>query len=167
MTSYPKIQSRDELCEISASLRKKGKKIVTINGSFDILHVGHVRLLQEAKRQGDILIVGLNSDESVRRWKKHVGYKDWEKRPINQQEARAEMLAAFACVDYVTIFEETDSLAFVESIRPDIHVNGSEYGENCVEAQTVKRYGGRIHIVKLHDGFSTSSLIKRILEAYG
>lgn len=131
-----------------------------------MLHVGHVRLLQEAKAQGDVLIVGLNSDESVRKWKRHIGYKDWDKRPVNPQSARSEMLAALECVDYVTVFDEPDCLKFVESVKPDVHVNGSDYGENCIEAETVRKFGGRVHIVKLHDGFSTSSLIKRILEVF-
>lgn len=157
-----KIKSREEIVKIVADLRKNGKKIVTTNGSFDILHVGHVLFLQEAKSQGDVLIVGLNTDDSVRRWKKHVGYADWKNRPLNPQDARAEMMAALECVDYVTLFDETDCLAFVESIKPDVHVNGSEYGADCIEAPIVKKYGGRVHIVKLVGGYSTSNLIKKI-----
>ncbi len=159
-----KIKTRKEIKKIVQELKKRNKVIVAINGSFDILHLGHVRLLQEAKAQGDVLIVGLNSDDSVRKWKKIIGYKDWAKRPINPQQVRAEMLAALECVDYITIFKEPYSLKFVESIKPNVYVNGSDYGKNCIEAKTVKKYGGRVHIVKLHKGFSTSNLIKRILE---
>jgi rfaE bifunctional protein nucleotidyltransferase chain/domain len=154
------------MAQIVKELRKKNKKIVTINGSFDLLHVGHVRLLQEARRQGDVLIVGLNSDESVRQWKRHIGYKDWAFRPLITQQYRAEMLAALECVDFITIFDEPDCIKFIEAIKPDVHANGSDYGENCIEAETVRRHGGRLHIIKLHEGFSTSSLIKKIREAY-
>lgn len=161
-----KLKTRKEIEALVKDLRRQGKKIVTINGSFDLLHVGHVRLLQEAKRQGDVLIVGLNSDKSVREWKKIMNYKDWQKRPLNPQEYRQEMLAALECVNYITIFDEPDCLKFVESVKPDIHVNGSDYGKNCIEAETVRKYGGKLHIIKLHKGFSTSNLIKKILEIY-
>tara|TARA_Y100000310_G_C20576714_1_gene760790 strand:- start:106 stop:600 length:495 start_codon:yes stop_codon:yes gene_type:complete len=159
-----KIKTREEIGKICEKL--KGKKIVSTNGSFDLFHYGHVLYLQEAKKQGDILIVGINSDESVRQWKKHIGYEDWDKRPINNQKIRSETLAALECVDYVAIFNETDCLKFVESVKPNVHVNGSEYGENCIEAPTVKKYGGKIHIIKIVDGFSTSGLIKKIITIY-
>lgn len=161
-----KIKSREEITEICEGLRKQGKKIVSTNGSFDLFHYGHVLFLQEAKKQGDVLIVGVNSDNSVREWKKHIGYKDWEKRPINNEKARSEILAALGCVDYVTIFNETDCLRFVESVKPNVHVNGSEYGENCIEAPIVKKYGGMVHIVKIVDGFSTSDIIRKITNIY-
>ena len=161
-----KIITREESIKIADELRKQGKKIVTINGSFDILHAGHVKMLQEAKQQGDVLFLGLNSDKSVRAWKKHIGYKDWKKRPLVPQQYRAEMLAALECVDYVTFFDEPDCLKFVESVKPDVHVNGAEYGENCVEASTVKKYGGRIHLVKRIGDFSTTKMIERIKKAY-
>ncbi|MDD5177927.1 MAG: adenylyltransferase/cytidyltransferase family protein [Candidatus Nanoarchaeia archaeon] len=157
-----KIKTREEIIKICDKLRKAGKKIVSTNGSFDILHYGHIKYLEEAKRQGDVLIIGLNTDDSVRRWKKHIGYKDWDKRPLNNQTARAGMLAALECVDYVNLFDETDCLKFVESVKPDVHVNGSEYGENCIEAETVKKYGGKVYIIKIIEGYSTSSLIKKI-----
>ena len=162
MESNKKIKTREEIKEISERLKKEGKVVVTTNGSFDILHIGHVRFLQEAKKQGDVLIIGLNTDDSVRRWKKHIGYKDWKERPINSQEVRADMLAALECVDYVTLFDETDCIPFIESVKPNVHVNGSEYGENCIEAETVKKHGGKIHIVNLVGDYSTSNLIKKI-----
>ncbi|MBI2663152.1 adenylyltransferase/cytidyltransferase family protein [Candidatus Woesearchaeota archaeon] len=157
-----KIKTREDISKISNELKSKGKKIVTINGSFDIIHRGHLSILEEAKKQGDILVVGLNSDKSVREWKKHIGYKDWEKRPYNTEKDRAELLAGFKCVDYVTIFNEPDCLKFVESIKPDVHVNGSEYGKDCIEAPIVKKYGGKVYIVKIKGNLSTSNLIDKI-----
>jgi len=161
-----KIKTRAEISEIVAGLKGRGKVIVSTNGSFDVFHYGHVLFLEEAKSQGDILIVGLNTDCSVRQWKKHIGYKDWEKRPINDEMARAGVLSSLECVDYVTLFDEMDCLAFVEAVKPHVHVNGGEYGENCIEAPIVKKYGGKIHIINIVEGYSTSIMIKKILEAY-
>lgn len=150
-----KIKSLKEIEKIVNDLKKKGKKIVTINGSFDILHVGHLKILEEAKNQGDILIVALNSDKSV---KMNKG----PKRPINKEDDRASMLAALELIDYVVIFNEKDPRKLLSMIKPDVHVNGSEYGEKCIEADVVKKYGGRIHIVKLLTGYSTTMLIEKI-----
>ncbi|MAG50564.1 D-glycero-beta-D-manno-heptose 1-phosphate adenylyltransferase [archaeon] len=161
-----KIKTKEEIKELVEELRNKSKTIVTINGSFDMMHVGHIKLLQEAKQQGDVLIVGVNSDESVRAWKKHMDYKDWALRPLIQQQYRAEMLAALECVDYVTIYGEPDCLKFIEDIKPNIHVNGEDYGHDCIEARTVKKYGGKVYIVKKVEGFSTTKLIKKITDIY-
>ena len=163
----PKIKTRQEIRKISEEAKKQGKTIVTINGSFDILHIGHVKMLQEAKSLGDILIVGLNSDESVRGWKKHIGNPDWNKRPINPVWARAEMLAALDCADFIEIYDEYDCIPFVDNAKPNIHVNGSDYGENCIEAETVKKHGGKVHIARFIDGFSTSKFIDKLIEVYG
>ena len=150
-----KIKTRKEISTIVENLKKQGKRIVTCNGCFDILHAGHIKFLEEAKQQGDILIVGLNSDSSV---KKNKG----PKRPINNEKDRAIVLAALQCVDYITIFEEKTPIELLEAIKPDIHVNGEEYGENCIEAPIVKKYGGNIHLIKLKEGFSTTNLINKI-----
>ena len=150
-----KIKTREELKEIVENLKKQGKKIVTCNGCFDILHAGHIKFLKEAKQQGDILIVGLNSDCSV---KENKGAK----RPINNENDRAAVLAALEMVDYVTIFNEKTPIQLLERIKPNIHVNGEEYGENCIEAETVKKHGGKIHLVKLKKGFSTTDIINEI-----
>src|SRR3989344_3911940 len=152
-----KIKTREEITKIAKELKLQGKKIVTINGCFDLLHTGHVHMLEEAKQQGDVLIVGLNSDKSVK------SYKGLS-RAIIPEHDRARMLAALECVDYVTLFDETDCLAFVDSVRPNVHVNGPEYGENCIEAPLVKKHGGRIHIAKKVEGLSTSGIIKKIKE---
>jgi D-glycero-beta-D-manno-heptose 1-phosphate adenylyltransferase len=157
-----KIKTREEIIKISEDLKKQGKIIVTTNGSFDLLHIGHIKFLEEAKKQGSTLIIGLNTDNSVKKWKKSIGYKDWKNRPLNNEKNRSEMLAALECVDYVTLFDETDCLTFIESVKPNIHVNGSEYGEDCIEAETVKNNGGKIHIVKIIGNHSTSNLIKKI-----
>ena len=155
-----KIKTREEINKIAQDLKKQGKTIVTTNGSFDMLHIGHVKFLQEAKEQGDVLIIGLNSDSSVKKYKS-------PDRPMIQQEYRAEMLAALECVDYITIFDETDPNTFIEGIKPNVHANGVEYGEDCIEAETVKKVGGKLYLIKNFGGFSTTNLIKKIIEIYG
>lgn len=150
-----KIKSRKEIEEIAKNLKKQNKTIVTCNGCFDILHVGHIKFLKEAKSQGDILIVGLNSDSSV---KQNKG----PKRPINNENDRATVLATLEMVDYVTIFNKKTPIELLEVIKPNVHVNGEEYGENCIEAETVRKYGGKIHLIKLKEGYSTTNIIKKI-----
>ena len=138
-------------------LRKGNQKIATLNGSFDLLHAGHLQIIFEASQVGDILIVALNTDRSIQQYKS-------PKRPIIPLEYRLQMMAALECVDYVTWFEETDPRQLLSIIQPDVHVNGAEYGENCIEAATVRSYGGKIHIVQLVPGLSTSTIIKKIQE---
>jgi D-beta-D-heptose 7-phosphate kinase/D-beta-D-heptose 1-phosphate adenosyltransferase len=154
-----RLLSRADLRREAERLRSEGKRIVTINGSFDVLHYGHVHILQEARKLGDILIVGLNSDSSVRA---HKG----STRPIVPEAERARMLLALRCVDYVHIFEETVPMPFLEEIRPDNHVNGSEYGADSTEADTVKRNGGQIHVIQRLEGLSTSDLVSRVVAAH-
>lgn len=154
-----KIKSLEEIVEISNSLKKQNKVIVTTNGSYDILHAGHVWSLQDAKDQGDILIVGLNSDKSVKAYKS-------SDRPIIQEEYRAEMLAALECVDYVFIFDELNPINFVNKIKPNIHANSADYGEDCVEKDAVVTNGGKLYLLKKHDGISTSNIIDKILTVY-
>ncbi|GEM_PF-297952 len=156
-TAHPKIIERSKIKEVGEKLRKEGKKIVTTNGSFDIVHLGHIKTLEDAKNQGDVLIVGLNSDISIKQYKSKY-------RPINPQERRAEFLAALTCVDYITIFDETDPRSLLEEIKPNVHCNGAEYGENCIESETIKKYGGKIHIMPKIEGLSTTEMIKQILE---
>jgi D-beta-D-heptose 7-phosphate kinase/D-beta-D-heptose 1-phosphate adenosyltransferase len=154
-TDTRRLVPRSALVQLAATLRAKGKRLVTINGSFDILHNGHLHILNEAHRQGDVLIVGLNSDKSV------AAYKGPE-RPIIPERRRAEMLLALRMVDYVHIFDELDPIAFLKELKPDVHVNGAEYGEDCIEAETVIRGGGRIHIVDRLPGLSTSNLVDAV-----
>lgn len=145
-------QKLSEKCE---TIRKAGRTIATLNGSFDLLHAGHLQMIYEASQVADTLILALNSDASIRSYKS-------PNRPIIPLSKRLQMVAALEFVDYVTWFEETTPLKFLEVAQPNIHVNGSEYGKNCIEAETVKRYGGTIHIVELLPGLSTSNLIDKI-----
>ncbi len=148
-----KVIAREKVQDLADSLKKAGKKIVTLNGAFDVLHKGHEKILSEAKKQGDILIVGLNSDASVRSNK-------GPERPVNNQENRARMLACFEFVDFVTIFDEKTPLDLLADIRPDVHVNGSEYGPNCIERDVVEQNGGRIYLVDRIAGYSTTNLLQ-------
>jgi len=150
-----KIKTRGEIEQIAKELKNQNKTIVTCNGCFDILHIGHIKFLTEAKAQGDILIVGINSDSSV---KENKG----PERPINNENDRAQVLAAIKVVDYVTIFSEPTPIKLLETIKPNIHTNGEEYGEDCIEAETVKKHNGRIHLVKLKKGLSTTDIINKI-----
>jgi len=138
-------------------LKESGKTVATLNGSFDLLHAGHLHMIYEASQQADILILALNSDSSIKKYKSPL-------RPIVPLEFRLRMIAALGFVNYVTTFEETDPCLLLHKIRPHVHVNGAEYGANCVEADVVKSYGGRLHIVELIPGLSTSSLIKKIVD---
>jgi rfaE bifunctional protein nucleotidyltransferase chain/domain len=153
-----KIVSREALAKIIQDLKRRGSIIVTTNGSFDLLHIGHVTMLQEAKSLGDVLIVGMNSDASVRRYKGKY-------RPICSQNHRAEMLAALECTNYITIFDESTPIEFLKIVRPNIHVNSPEHGYECIEREIVEQHGGRIHLARLIEEMSTTQLIQRILDA--
>jgi len=137
------------------ALKMSGKTIATLNGSFDLLHAGHLEIIYQASLQADILIVALNTDCSIKQYKNPL-------RPIIPLEYRVQMMCALEMVSYVTWFDETDPRQILKKIAPHVHVNGAEYGENCIEAQVVKEGGGRIHIVSLVPGLSTSEIIKRI-----
>ena len=137
------------------ALRKEGKTIATLNGSFDLLHAGHLHMIQQASAQADILIVALNSDASIKKYKSIH-------RPIIPLLERMKMMAALSFVDFVTSFEETDPRDLLEKIRPDVHVNGAEYGANCIEADVVRSHGGRVHIVDLVPGLSTTQIVTKI-----
>lgn len=140
-------------CDI---LREAQKVIVFTNGCFDILHAGHVRYLTTAKSYGDVLIVGLNSDSSV----KLLKGKD---RPINSQDDRAEVLAALRAVDDVVIFNDRTAESLIAQVRPDIYVKGGDYNmRNLPEAKVVESYGGHIEFVRLVEGRSTTNIINRL-----
>ncbi len=157
-----KIKSEAEIIEIARKLKQEGKKIVTTNGSFDIFHFGHTLLFEEAKKQGDALIVGINSDQSVKEYK-------GPDRPINPEQARAGVVAALQAVDFVFLFDDTTPNRWLELIVPDVHCNSSEYGENCVERPTLNKIGARLHLVQrdANDGLSTSEMIEKIIKIYG
>ena len=151
---------QDELKEICTRLKKEGKKIVFTNGCFDILHVGHVRYLSAAKNEGDLLVVGLNSDQSVRRIK-------GKRRPIVKQEHRSEILASLQVVDYVTLFDEPDPRKLIQSLKPSILVKGEDWSEDkIIGADIVKANGGRVVRVPLAGDASTSGIIERIVKHY-
>jgi D-beta-D-heptose 7-phosphate kinase/D-beta-D-heptose 1-phosphate adenosyltransferase len=155
-----KVRSRESLARVAAAAREAGKTVVFTNGCFDLLHVGHVRYLQQARQLGDLLILGLNSDASVRRLK-------GDKRPLIGEAERAHILAALSCVDYVTIFEEDTPLALITALRPDILAKGGDYTpESVVGRELVEGYGGRVEIIRFVEGRSTTDLINRILERY-
>lgn len=157
-TDSHRLIPRSALHQLAETLRAKGKRIVTINGAFDVLHSGHLHILAEARRCGDVVIVGLNSDASVEAYK-------GPDRPIVSERQRAEMLLALRTVDYVHIFDELNPIAFLQELNPDVHVNGAEYGEDCIERETVVRGGGRIHLVARVAGLSTSKLVDKLHSA--
>jgi rfaE bifunctional protein nucleotidyltransferase chain/domain len=150
-----KLVEPDRIQEKAGDLRAKKLTIATVNGSFDLLHAGHLFILDEASKQADRLIVALNSDASIQAYKA-------KNRPIVPLKYRLEMIAALEFVDFVTWFEEEDPRGLLEKIKPDVHVNGAEYGENCIEADTVKKNGGRLHLVSRIATLSTTELIEKI-----
>lgn len=152
-----KVIHPEDLQRKVGELRAQKKSIATLNGSFDLLHAGHLQIIYEASCKADLLIMALNSDASIKAYKSPT-------RPIISLEYRLQMMAALAFVDYVTWFEETSPLRLLDIVKPDVHVNGSEYGKNCIEAETVHKNGGKLHIVDLIPGLSTSSLLAKIKE---
>ena len=155
-----KIKTRKELLRIIKDLKAKGKRIVFTNGCFDLLHIGHVRYLEKARALGDVLVVGVNSDSSVRKLK-------GPKRPILPEEERAGILSGLGCVDYITIFREIDPLKLITSLRPDVLVKGGDWTkEQTVGKEVVERLGGEVVIIPFIKGASTSNLIETILEKY-
>jgi rfaE bifunctional protein nucleotidyltransferase chain/domain len=156
MNAAEKVLDRNTLKEKVDSLRKAGKRVVFTNGCFDLIHIGHIRLLQKAKEKGDCLVVAVNSNNSV----KQIKGSD---RPKIPEEERAEVLAALGCVDWVTIFAEPDPLALIRLLKPDVLVKGTDWSEEeIVGAPEVTEAGGQVLRIKLEPGISTSALIKRI-----
>lgn len=151
-----KLIKKDELDKIITDLKSQNKKIVMTNGCFDILHAGHVRYLKESKKFGDILIVGLNSDSSVKALK-------GDNRPINNEEDRIEVLSALEAVDYVVLFNEISPVKLLDEIKPDVYTKGADYTiETLPEAKTVLGNGGKIEFIKLVEGKSTTKIIDKI-----
>ena len=157
------------LVDLGQHLHARGQRIVFTNGHFDLLHPGHVRLLQTARTLGDVLIVGINTDETAQQ-RKGPG------RPILPESARAELLAALACVDYVTIFPHPTAEEAIRILRPDVYVKGGDYAATpdeeaagktpLPEAAIVRSYGGQVVILPLVPGWSTTAIVRRILDAY-
>lgn len=137
------------------ALRSEGKTIATLNGSFDLMHAGHLQIIYEASLTADVLIVALNTDRSIQQYKS-------AERPIIPLQYRMQMMCALGFVDFVTWFDELDPRNVLSAIKPDVHVNGAEYGHECIEATTVIENGGTIHIVSLVPGLSTTDILKKI-----
>ncbi len=156
-----KIYDREELKKELVALRNKGRKIVFTNGCFDILHVGHVRYLHAARQIGDVLVLALNSDSSVRAIK-------GPKRPLISEQERAVVVAALEAVDYVTIFSETTPLALIEYLQPDVLVKGGDWGEDqVVGREAVAKWGGKVVIIPVIKGASTTNIVEKISSVYG
>lgn len=156
------IVEREALVSVVAALRRASQRIVTTNGVFDLLHVGHVRYLQAARSLGDALIVGVNSDASARRLNKGPN------RPLIPDFERAEMLVALRCVDYATVFDEDDPRKILSLIRPDIHVKGGDYTlDRILEREVVERYGGSVVVGINVPDHSTTRIIRAMSSTEG
>ncbi|PCJ63278.1 MAG: D-glycero-beta-D-manno-heptose 1-phosphate adenylyltransferase [Planctomycetota bacterium] len=156
MNFQEKIVDINYLIKVVKEEQENSRKVVSINGCFDLLHPGHLLVLQEAKKQGDVLVVGLNSDESIKRLK-------GEGRPINDGFSRCMILSALMMVDFVFIFKEDDPCEYLRILKPDIHVNDASYGEDCIESEILKEYGGKLHLVEKFDTTSTTETINKII----
>jgi len=158
--SDAKIRTCRELQHLLLEEKSRGRSIVFTNGCFDLLHVGHVKYLQKARALGDLLVLGLNSDASIRRLK-------GEKRPLIGEEERAHILAALDCIDYLVIFDEDTPYELITQLRPDILVKGGDYlAEEVVGKEIVEGYGGRVELIRFVDGKSTTNIIEKILSQY-
>lgn len=158
--SSGKIKSIAQLSVILPGLKAEGKKIVFTNGCFDILHLGHVRYLEKAKQSGDILIVALNTDSSIRRIK-------GDKRPIIPEMDRAGIVAGLTSVDYTVLFNEDTPLNTIKTLKPDIIVKGSDWSEDkIVGADFVRSYGGKVRTIRLIKGRSTTNFIEKIVARF-
>ena len=155
-----KIRKIGQMKSIIALLKARGKKVVFTNGCFDILHVGHIRYLKKAKKRGDILVIGLNTDRSVAQIK-------GEKRPIVPEKERAEVLSALEFVDYVVLFDEPDPFRLIESLKPNILVKGADWSKNkIIGREIVEKTGGRVVRIPLVRGASSTGVIEKIIRVY-
>ena len=155
-----KIMSRGEMAAERARLKASGKKVVFTNGCFDILHCGHISYLNFARGQGDVLILGMNSDASVKRNK-------GDDRPVNCELDRAEVLAALECIDYVVLFDEDEPAALVGELIPDVLVKGEDWAHYVSGREAVEAAGGKVVLAKMVAGRSTTGTIERVLKIYG
>jgi rfaE bifunctional protein nucleotidyltransferase chain/domain len=156
-----KIKNIKAIKSIVARLKTRRKKVVFTNGCFDILHVGHIRYLRKARSLGDFLVVGLNTDRSVREIK-------GQKRPIVPQDERAEVLAALEFVDYVVLFDEPDPFALIEKVKPTILVKGADWPKDkIIGRDVVEKAGGRVVRIPLVPGASSTGVIEKIIQVYG
>jgi D-beta-D-heptose 7-phosphate kinase/D-beta-D-heptose 1-phosphate adenosyltransferase len=151
-----KVKTQAQIKKISKALKKDDKKVAFTNGCFDILHYGHIKYLEEAKQMADVLVVGLNSDSSVRKIKGAA-------RPINSEFTRARVLSALSFVDYVTVFRDETPIKVIELIKPDVLIKGGDWKiSNIVGSGFVKAYGGKVVAIPYLKGYSTTGLIKKL-----
>lgn len=155
-----KILSRQAALARREQLRAAGRRVVFTNGCFDLVHAGHASTMAFARQQGDVLIVGLNSDASVRRLK-------GDKRPVVAEQHRLALIAALEAVDYVVLFDETEVDTLVGELKPDVLVKGMDRAGNIVGREHVEAYGGRVVAAPFVQGLSTSNIIEKVLAAYG
>lgn len=153
------ILSNDELIALRRTWRTEGKSVIFTNGCFDLLHPGHIRLLEAARARGDVLVVAINSDDSVRRLK-------GESRPILPEQDRAATLAALAAVDAVTVFVEDTPCPLLERLLPDVLVKGSDWSHWIAGREIVEAAGGRVEPIPVEPGYSTTDLVKSIIELH-
>ena len=155
-----KIKTLARMKAIVARLKRQGKKVVFTNGCFDILHVGHVRYLRKAKQRGDVLVIGVNTDRSVKKIK-------GEKRPVVPEKERAEILSALESVDYIVLFDEPNPLRLIEALRPNVLVKGADWPKSrIVGREIVEKIGGRVVRIPLVAGASSTGVIEKIIKAY-
>ncbi len=154
-----RLLDRKEAVDVREQLSKEGKKVVFTNGCFDILHTGHLQYLTFSREQGDALIVGVNSDASVRRAK-------GDKRPVVPQEDRALMLLGLRVVDYVVLFEEDEPEELIAALIPDVLVKGEDWAHYVSGREIVEAHGGKVVLAQFVEGRSTSNIIERVLSAY-
>jgi D-beta-D-heptose 7-phosphate kinase/D-beta-D-heptose 1-phosphate adenosyltransferase len=160
MNAAEKVLDRNTLKEKVDLLRKAGKRVVFTNGCFDLIHIGHIRLLQKAREKGDCLVVAVNSDSSVRQIKEPG-------RPVMPEGERAEVVAALGCVDWVTIFSEPDPLVLIRLLTPDVLVKGTDWSEEeIVGAPDVREAGGQVLRIPLVPEISTSGIVERIYSVF-
>lgn len=152
-----KLISPEEIESRIDVMKKAGCTIATLNGSFDLLHAGHLYIIFEASKLADVLIVALNSDNSIKKYKNPKG-------PLIPLEQRANLMASLEYVDFVTWFDEVDPCNVLNKIKPHVHANGTEYGENCIEAATVRANGGKLTLIKRLPGLATSQIVQKIRE---
>ncbi len=160
MKARDKVKAAEEALVLCEAARQKGLQVVFTNGCFDLIHLGHVRYLEQARELGDLLVVGINSDRSVKQLK-------GASRPVVGQEERSEVLAALHCVDVVVIFDEPDPLALIGRLQPDILVKGADWPrDGIIGGDYVEARGGRVVRIPFEEGVSTTRLIERILACY-
>lgn len=155
-----KILTKDQMLAERSCLKADGKTVVFTNGCFDILHCGHISYLNMARKQGDVLILGMNTDASVKRNK-------GDDRPINGEQDRAEVLAALECIDYVVLFDENEPGSLIEALLPDVLVKGEDWAHYVSGREAVEAAGGKVVLEKMAEGRSTTGMIEKILRVYG